>query len=99
MQKIGPPPYAHVGRKPHHHPHQSDPSQNWKGDRASGHASSPLEVSNAAQPTTGGCSCMQRVMSRHFGAGERGEHLGRENIRGGGQGGRTAGGRVTVAGK
>src|SRR5882762_4987763 len=65
MQKIRPPPYAHVGGKPHHHPHQRDPSQNWKRGRASGHASSPLEVSNAAQPTTGGCSCMQRVISRH----------------------------------
>src|SRR5467141_3053076 len=64
MQKIRPPPYAHVGGKPHHHPHQPDPSQNWKRGRASGHAFSPLEVSNAAQPTTGGCSCMQRVVSR-----------------------------------
>src|ERR1700682_3539509 len=65
MQKIRPPPYAHVGGKPHHHPNQRDPSQNWKRGRASGHASSPLEVSNAAQPTTGGCCCMQRVISRH----------------------------------
>src|SRR5580704_12641120 len=65
MQKIRPLPYAHVGGKPHYHPHQPDPSQNWKGGRASGHASSPLDVSNVAQPTTGGCSCTQRVMSRH----------------------------------
>src|SRR6266576_33928 len=65
MQKIGPPPYAHIGGKPHHHPNKTDPSQNWKGGGARGHASSPLDASNAAQPTTGGCSCMQRVNSDH----------------------------------
>src|SRR2546421_520872 len=65
MQKIRPPPYAHVSGKPHQHPNQPDPSQNRKGGRASGHASSPLDVCNAAQPTTGGCSCMQPVNSHH----------------------------------
>src|SRR6266550_8383242 len=65
MQKIRPPPYAHVGRNPHQHPNQPDPSQNRKGGLASGHASSPLDVCNAPQPTTGGCSCMQPVNSHH----------------------------------
>src|SRR5260370_4145704 len=63
MQQIGPAPKSNVGRQPPHGPEQADPPQDGERVCASGHASSPLDASIAAQPTTGGCSCMQRVIS------------------------------------